>query len=277
MTTSRPDPADAGDGIKQDEAAALYRLMTWLSPSFPVGGFSYSSGIEWAVEACDITDAGSLKDWLAAMLADGSGFVTACSWRTRIAPWRLATMRRCATSRSSRLPSCRRVNGNSRRRRRAARSSRSRGRRGIATASIPRSSSARRNRLSRRGRSRQRRARNPASRHAACFPARAGIELDFGGLRLVPLGQTDCQRVLAALEPLVAETAARVVSWPRSMISAARLFAPTSPACGTRRNIRGYSGRDGRENLYQSVVRANAGSHNHWRSLLREPSAIRHY
>jgi urease accessory protein len=56
------------------EAAALYRLMTWLSPAFPVGAFSCSSGIEWAVEAADITDAASLKDWLAAMLTDGSGF-----------------------------------------------------------------------------------------------------------------------------------------------------------------------------------------------------------
>jgi urease accessory protein len=56
------------------EAAALYRLMTWLSPAFPVGAFSYSSGIEWAVEAGDIADAASLRDWLAAMLVDGSGF-----------------------------------------------------------------------------------------------------------------------------------------------------------------------------------------------------------
>jgi urease accessory protein UreF len=36
---------------------ALYRLMAWLSPAFPVGAFSYSSGIEWAVEAGDIKDA----------------------------------------------------------------------------------------------------------------------------------------------------------------------------------------------------------------------------
>jgi urease accessory protein len=48
--------------------------MTWLSPSFPVGAFSYSSGIEWAVEAGDIRDAASLQDWLAALLAEGSGF-----------------------------------------------------------------------------------------------------------------------------------------------------------------------------------------------------------
>jgi urease accessory protein len=63
--------------MTEAEAAALYRLMTWLSPSFPVGGFSYSSGIEWAVEAGDITDAASLRDWLAAMLTDGSGFCDA--------------------------------------------------------------------------------------------------------------------------------------------------------------------------------------------------------
>jgi urease accessory protein len=77
MTTSEPAPADAGRGMNADEAVALYRLMTWLSPSFPVGAFSYSSGIEWAVEAGDITDAASLRDWLAAMLNDGSGFCDA--------------------------------------------------------------------------------------------------------------------------------------------------------------------------------------------------------
>jgi urease accessory protein len=55
-------------------ASALYRLMAWLSPAYPVGAFSYSSGIEWAVEAGDITDAASLRDWLAVMLTDGGGF-----------------------------------------------------------------------------------------------------------------------------------------------------------------------------------------------------------
>ncbi|QPF88374.1 urease accessory protein UreF [Bradyrhizobium genosp. L] len=74
MTTSEPDPAATSGGMTEVEAAALYRLMTWLSPSFPVGAFSYSSGIEWAVEAGDITDAASLRGWLAAMLTDGSGF-----------------------------------------------------------------------------------------------------------------------------------------------------------------------------------------------------------
>ena len=67
-------PIGGHDAMKESEAAALYRLMTWLSPSFPVGAFSYSSGIEWAVEAGDIVDAASLHDWLAAMLAQGPGF-----------------------------------------------------------------------------------------------------------------------------------------------------------------------------------------------------------
>jgi urease accessory protein len=70
-------PACGREKNESSETAALYRLMTWLSPSFPVGAFSYSSGLEWAVEAGDIVDAASLRDWLAAMLTDGSGFCDA--------------------------------------------------------------------------------------------------------------------------------------------------------------------------------------------------------
>lgn len=54
--------------------AALYRLLIWLSPSYPVGAFSYSSGIEWAVEAGDIKSAETLRQWLGAMLTAGAGF-----------------------------------------------------------------------------------------------------------------------------------------------------------------------------------------------------------
>jgi urease accessory protein len=74
MTANEPLAPLDRSGMTEREAAALYRLLTWLSPAFPVGGFSYSSGIEWAVEAGDITDAVSLQNWLAAMLADGTGF-----------------------------------------------------------------------------------------------------------------------------------------------------------------------------------------------------------
>ena len=59
------------------ETSALYRLMAWLSPAFPVGAFSYSSGLEWAVEAGDVTDAATLARWLAAMIAQGSEYCDA--------------------------------------------------------------------------------------------------------------------------------------------------------------------------------------------------------
>lgn len=55
------------------EADALYRLMSWLSPSFPVGAFSYSHGIEQAVEAGLIRDEAGLKGWITAGLAHEFG------------------------------------------------------------------------------------------------------------------------------------------------------------------------------------------------------------
>jgi urease accessory protein len=67
-------PADNDTAL---HASALYRLMAWLSPAYPVGAFSYSSGIEWAVEAGDISNADTLARWLAVMMGDGGGFCDA--------------------------------------------------------------------------------------------------------------------------------------------------------------------------------------------------------
>ncbi len=53
--------------------AALYRLMTWLSPAYPIGGFSYSHGVEYAVEAGLVRDAAALEGWVGAVLRWGSG------------------------------------------------------------------------------------------------------------------------------------------------------------------------------------------------------------
>ena len=52
---------------------ALLRLQSWLSPTFPIGSYSYSHGLEWAVEAGHIRDRKSLVDWLEADLCYGSG------------------------------------------------------------------------------------------------------------------------------------------------------------------------------------------------------------
>lgn len=64
---------------------ALLTLAQWLSPSFPVGAFSYSHGLEWAVECGQVTDAGSFRDWLGDILQHGTGrndaVLLACAYR----------------------------------------------------------------------------------------------------------------------------------------------------------------------------------------------------
>ena len=52
---------------------ALLRLQSWLSPAFPTGSYSYSHGLEWAIEAGHVNDRESLVDWLEADLCYGSG------------------------------------------------------------------------------------------------------------------------------------------------------------------------------------------------------------
>ena len=56
-----------------DELLRLVRLLNWLSPAFPTGGFAYSHGLEWAVEAGDVTDETTLRDWVADVLCHGAG------------------------------------------------------------------------------------------------------------------------------------------------------------------------------------------------------------
>jgi urease accessory protein len=213
MTTSESDPAEVGGGMTATEAAALYRLMTWLSPAFPVGAFSYSSGIEWAVEAGDIKDAASLCDWLAAMLSDGSGF---CDGVFLAQAHRAVSMRDHA-----RLQEIAE----------------------LAAALVP--SRERQLETTAQGRAFidiARAAWNLAGLDemiAACggaivYPVAVGIVSAVhaiplepslhaflhavvsnwisAGARLVPLGQTDSQRVLAALEPVAAATARRALA-----------------------------------------------------------------
>jgi urease accessory protein len=54
------------------EPARLQRLLTWLSPAFPVGGFAWSQGLEPAIADGHVTEAASLKDWIGGALAHGA-------------------------------------------------------------------------------------------------------------------------------------------------------------------------------------------------------------
>ncbi len=177
-------------GVLKDEAidagnlnaSALYRLMAWLSPAYPIGAFSYSSGMEWAVEAGDITDAASLERWLAVMIADGSGFCDVVFFvyaHRAVEQSDDGALRAVAELAAAFAPSKERH---------------------LETTA-------------------QGRAFLDTTGHGiALAPAlqaylqALAANLVSAGVRLVPLGQTDGQRVLAALEPLVAATAERALA-----------------------------------------------------------------
>ena len=213
MTTSDSEPVDDRQGMTTRESAALYRLMTWLSPSFPVGAFAYSSGIEWAVEVGDIKDAASLRDWLAAMLTDGSGFCDgvflAQAHRAAVAGDD-AGLREIAELAAAFVPS-----------RERQLETTTQGRAFIEIARAAWNSEGLEQRVA-------------ACEGAMVYPIAVGIvsaahhiRLEpalhaffhavvsnwiSAGSRLIPLGQTDSQRVLADLEAAVASTAIRARS-----------------------------------------------------------------
>jgi len=200
-----------------DEAGggALYRLMAWLSPSYPVGAFSYSSGIEWAVESGDITNAETLKRWLGVIITEGGGFCDAVFFvhaHRAVAMDDGAALREVAELAAAFAPSKERH---------------------LETTA-------------------QGKAFVDASRAAwhcaaldmlaqtwdgpVAYPIAVGVtaaghgipveaalhaylhavtaNLISAGVRIIPLGQTDGQRLLAAFEPVVAATAARALSTP---------------------------------------------------------------
>jgi urease accessory protein len=57
--------------------AHLVRLMTWLSPAFPVGAFSYSHGLETVIRDGTVADADTLCAWIAGLIEHGGGWTDA--------------------------------------------------------------------------------------------------------------------------------------------------------------------------------------------------------
>ena len=73
MAERRTSEMLTGDG--------LYRLMTWLSPGFPVGAFSYSHGIETAIERGLVADRATLETWITGIIEFGAGASDALLFR----------------------------------------------------------------------------------------------------------------------------------------------------------------------------------------------------
>jgi urease accessory protein len=210
------------DTLMGADAAALYRLMTWLSPAFPVGAFSYSSGIEWAVEAGDIKDAETLRQWLAAMLAEGGGFCDAVLFvhAHRVAVNQDdAALRSVAALAAAFVPSKERF---------LETTAQGRAFLDATKAAWPCPA------LMRFQDVWQGAVALPVAVAVACAGHDIPCELALGaflqaltanwisaGVRLIPLGQTDGQRALAVLEATVAATAQRALATPLDEIGSA--------------------------------------------------------
>ncbi len=193
--------------------AALYRLMTWLSPAYPVGAFSYSGGLEWAVEAGDITDAESLCYWLQSLLTAGSGWgdgIFFCQTYHAVAGGDDHACAEIAELAAAFAPT---------RERYLEAVTLGRAFIEVTTAAWPCAALARLQHVCRAS------IVYPVAVGAAC----AGHAIPLGpaahafltalcsnwisaGARLIPLGHTDCQRVLSALEAAVTTTAERALN-----------------------------------------------------------------
>ena len=87
---------------------SLFQLLAWSSPGYPTGAFSYSHGLEWAVETGDVTDLQSLLDYVIAVISRGGGWVDAVlfahAWRAASGlpgakdPWRPDTLPQSRTA-----------------------------------------------------------------------------------------------------------------------------------------------------------------------------------
>ena len=211
---------------RTSDAAALYRLMAWLSPAYPVGAFSYSSGIEWAVEAGDITDATTLQRWLTAAIGNGGGF---CDAAILVHAYRATagnddqTLKDVAELAAALAPSKERFLETT-----------AQGRAFIEATQAAWPCIA----LSRLAATWN----GPLAYPVVVGLAAAGHDIPLAGaltaflhavaanlvsagVRLIPLGQTDGQRVLASLELVIATTASRALNTPLDDVGGATFRA----------------------------------------------------
>jgi urease accessory protein len=206
--------------------ATLYRLMAWLSPAYPIGAFSYSGGLEWAVEAGDIMDAETLRRWLAVMIGEGSGFCDGVFFVHAYEAYAArddAALRTVAELAAAFVPSKERLLETTAQGRAFVDATRA----AWPCAALDRLEAA---------------WQGPVALPVAvgvtctghgipCGPALQAflqaliVNWISAGVRLIPLGQTDGQRVLAALEPNVAAAAQRALATPLDEVGSCALRA----------------------------------------------------
>jgi urease accessory protein len=196
--------------------AGLYRLLTWLSPAYPLGAFSYSHGIEYAVETGIVRDRVGLEAYVAVSLEEGAARIDASLLG---AAWSAAR-----EDNTARLDEVADLAAAWRGTAELALESEMQGRAFLATtrAAWPHPGlDAFTARRIHKGAALPVAVGLAAALHGVALPlALTGFlhafaaNLVSAGMRLIPLGQTDGQRALAALEPAVARTVAAALATP---------------------------------------------------------------
>jgi urease accessory protein len=193
------------------DGASLYRLMAWLSPAYPTGAFGYSHGLEYGIDAGLVSDASGLQAWVTTVIEKGTGWIDSL---LLAAAWRAASLEDLV-----RLVALAEIAAAWRGSAEMALESETQGRAFLATtrAAWPHPLLD----------------RIEEELTAVSLPLAVGvatavvsIPLDFSiqtylqsigsnlvsaGVRLIPLGQTDGQRVISALWPTIACTAKRAL------------------------------------------------------------------
>lgn len=214
-STSAPLPAPLPfeeEGRTATPSATLARLMIWLSPAYPVGGYSYSHGLEWVVEAGTVRDAATLGAWIEDVLVHGAGrsdlILLAEAWRA-LAAGDLAQLDAVAELAAALAPSAERrletlAQGTA-----------------FLAATLAAWPKPELENLAEHGREVAYPVAVgacaaahglPLTETAQAFAQAFAANLVSAGVRLIPLGQSDGLRLLASLEPLIPRVAATALA-----------------------------------------------------------------
>lgn len=174
-------------------ATDILTLAQWFSPAYPVGGYAYSHGLEWAIDSGAVQDAQSARAWILDAVQFGAGRADAIALHLGHAASTPADLDRLDADIRARAPSAERLQETDQQ--------------GRAFAEITR-------------------ALWPSELPALCYPVAVGQAARLAGLpvvltaqffvqafmsnlaaaamRRVPIGQTDGQRIIRDLTPACA-------------------------------------------------------------------------
>lgn len=195
-----PDPLRATPA----DLEAVQTLTAWLSPAYPVGSYSYSHGLEWEVGAGRVASAPALAAWTGDILRYGGG-------RTDVvllaAAYRAEDPAAIAELAEALAPSAERHLETMAQGAAFARTTSAAWETPVPPAPYPVAVG-----IAARARG------LPLELTATLYLQAFAAALVSAGVRLIPLGQTDGQRITRALVPLVAEIAQAALAAPPEAI-----------------------------------------------------------